>query len=214
MIKPTKPLRLLFYDDTCRTSRYGVGLTHSWITGARFYHATGKFDATMGVRSWAEALRWLATYRAEEPIAEIQYWGHGKWGQLFIDRATIDATVLRPGHEHHRHLEQIRERLVGPEALWWFRTCETFGAERGHDFAQRWTEFFGCDAAGHTYIIGPLQSGLHALSPGKSPRWSAVEGIAEGTPEAPQKALWSVPGAPRTISCLRATLPRWAFDQS
>jgi hypothetical protein len=203
-------LRLLFYDDTCRESRFGLGLTHSWITGATFYSATGKFHAALGVRRWIDALEWLATYRRDEPIAEIQYWGHGKWGRVLVDRDSMTADWLDPGHEFHPLLTQIRDRMAGPDALWWFRTCETFGAEIGHDFARRWTSFFECQAAGHTYIIGPLQSGLHSIRAGESPTWSAHEGIEEGEPDNPRKALWSVPGAPNTISCLRATLPTWA----
>lgn len=203
-------LRLLFYDDTCRTSRFGLGLTHSWVTGAVFYSATGKFDAALGVRRWIDALEWLATYRSDETIDEIQYWGHGRWGRVMIDRDVLTAAWLQPEHEHRVLLDQIRERMSGPDALWWFRTCETFGADIGHTFARRWTDFFECRAAGHTYIIGPLQSGLHALSPGEDPSWSAFEGLDEGEPSAPKQALWSVPGAPNTISCLRATLPAWA----
>ena len=75
-----------------------------------------------------------------------------------------------------------------------------------------WTDFFGCRAAGHTYIIGPLQSGLHAIAPGGTPHWSTYEGLDVGSPEKPRRALWSIPGAPNTISCLRVNLPDWAFS--
>lgn len=201
-------LRLLFYDDTCRTSRFGLGLTHSWIAGARFYGAMGKFHAAQGFTDWDSALDWLVEVERDAKIDEIQFWGHGKWGKLFIDGAPLTADWLT----EDPRAAQIRDRLSGPEALWWFRTCETFGAETGHDFARRWTEFFEANAAGHTYIIGPLQSGLHALRPGDEPTWSTFEGLDEGSPEQPTKALWSIPGAPNTISCLRPTLPKWAFS--
>jgi hypothetical protein len=203
-------LRLLFYDDTCRRSRFGVGLTHSWIAGAKIYGAVGKFDAAAGFHDWPTALAWLATFEATRPIDEIQFWGHGKWGRVMIDRVALDASWLDADHELVESLRSIRDRMSGPDALWWFRTCETFGAETGHDFARRWTDFFGTRAAGHTYIIGPWQSGLHALRPGEAPTWSAFEGLDEGSPDEPRRALWSVPGAPNTISCMRATLPGWA----
>lgn len=208
----TTGLRLLFYDDTCRTSRLGLGLTHSWVAGAALYGAVGKFHAARGFRGWADALRWLAEHGGDAPIDEIQYWGHGKWGRVFIDGDALDASWLTPNHPHFAALARIRERMSHPDALWWFRTCETFGADAGHDFARRWTDFFGTRAAGHTYIIGPFQSGLHALRPGEAPTWSVHEGLDEGTPDAPRRALWSVPGAPNTISCLRADLPRWALS--
>ena len=202
----------MFYDDTCRRSKFGLGLTHSWMAGARLYGATGKFHASRGFTTWADALQWLSTYGDHEPIDEIQYWGHGKWGRVYISKQVLTADWLDPSHELASPLARIRDRLSGPQALWWFRTCETFGAEAGHDFARRWTDFFGSRAAGHTYIIGPLQSGLHALDPGQTPTWSQYEGLDEGSPQAPKRALWSVPGAPNTISCLRADLPGWAVS--
>ena len=209
----TRGLRLLFYDDTCRRSRLGLGLTHSWIAGARFYGAVGKFHGSRAVRSWDEALAWLSQFRPSEPIDEIQYWGHGKWGRVLIDRDVLTIDAVDPGHRLYDPLARVRDRMH-PRSLWWFRTCETFGAEVGHDFARRWTDFFGTRAAGHTYIIGPWQSGLHALAPGGEPDWSGFEGLAEGTPESPDQALWSVPGAPNTISCLNPNLPAWAFGDS
>lgn len=209
----SRPLRLMIYDDTCRRSRLGVGLTHSWIAGALLYRQIGKFDATRGVRSWEEALQWLSDVEKDRSIGEIQFWGHGKWGRALIDGAPLTTAALAESHPWNRPLRDVAERMV-PDALWWFRTCETFGAEAGHDFARRWTDFFECRAAGHTYIIGPWQSGLHALNPGEVPRWSVYEGLDEGAPDAPRKALWSIPGAPNTISFLRATLPRWAYQSS
>lgn len=204
-------LKLLFYDDTCRTSRFGLGLTHSWIAGARIYGGLGRFHHSAGFTNWAAALAWLATVGDGEPIEEIQYWGHGKWGRLYIDGEVLTASCLDAGHPFHADLEAIRNRMSS-DSLWWFRTCETFGAEIGHEFARRWTDFFGCPAAGHTYIIGPLQSGLHALRPGETPDWTTFEGIDEGSPSEPKKALWSVPGAPFTISCVQPNLPSWAFQ--
>ncbi len=205
----SRPLRLMFYDDTCRRSRLGFGLTHSWVAGAVLYGALGKFDATRGVRNWEEALEWLATVGDGEPIGEIQYWGHGKWGKVMIDGDPVTPRDLVGENPRARGFASVRERMT-EDSLWWFRTCETFGARVGHDFARRWTDFFGCRAAGHTYIIGPWQSGLHALRPGEEPNWAAIEGIEEGSDDAPEKALWSVPGAPNTISFLRPNLPDWA----
>jgi hypothetical protein len=93
----------------------------------------------------------------------------------------------------------------------WFRCCEVFGAHRGIDFAQRLADFLGVRVAGHTYVIGWHQSGLHGLSPGVRADWSPSEGLVEGTPDAPVKARWSVPWAPHTISCLSNTVPAGWF---
>lgn len=197
-------LRLVVYDQTCTARPW---LTQSWIAGSLIARARGELDAALGVTSWAEATAWLAEYGEGMPIAEIQYWGHGKWGELFVDEESLDVSALRPGHRLHDSLRRIRARME-PESRWWFRTCETFGAQRGQDFASAWTDFFGCPAAGHTFIIGPWQSGLHNLEPGQRPAWSASEGLAEGSADAPTRALWSRVWRPRTINCLRMRIPQ------
>jgi hypothetical protein len=203
-----EPLRLMIYDRTCRTEARIVGLSTAWSAGARLYRALGRLDAANGVSTWDEALAWLATHEAGRPISEIQFWGHGKWGCAFVDRQPFDASALRAGHPLRKPLDAVRERLVpGGEALFWFRTCETLGAARGLDFAPRLADHLGARVAGHTFVIGVLQSGLHGVHPGSLPDWSAHEGLAEGTPEAPVRALGSGPRKPRTISCFDGEIP-------
>ena len=202
MTTTSPPLHLMLFDATCRGRSLRPGLTHSWIAGGWLYKSLGRLDRVQGVTSWEEGLRWLAEVESERPIAEIQFWGHGKWGRAKVNSDVLDVAALEPGHEYFSQMEAIRDRLVGPDALWWFRTCETLGCVSGHDFARRWTDFFECRVAGHTYIIGPWQSGLHCLEPGEEPDWPVDEGLAEGTPQRPKKALWSKPGEPNTISCL------------
>ena len=184
------------------------GLSLSWRLGGRLYAGLGRLDAWQGFSDWGSALAWLATYRSELPIAEIQFWGHGKWGCAMIDRTHLDVEALDPAHEHHDALAAIRARMAGaPDPHWWFRTCETFGADAGHDFARAWTSYFNCRAAGHTYIIGPWQSGLHTLRPGQQPDWSVHEALIEGTPAEPERAAWSTRRAPNTISFLHGQIP-------
>ena len=88
----------------------------------------------------------------------------------------------------------------------WFRTCETFGTRAGHDFAARIADYLGARVAGHTFVIGYRQSGLHALTPGMRPDWSVDEGVADGT----SRARGSSFRAPRTITALTPRLPAWA----
>lgn len=204
----TRPLRLMIYDRTCTGPRLRPGLSHAWMSGGLLYgHVMRRLDGWQGARSWAEALAWAAQVEPDRKIAELQFWGHGKWGCAFIERDRLDAEALVPGHPLHASLVALRERLVGPEALLWFRTCETFGALPGQDLARRLTDFMGCRAAGHTYIIGGWQSGLHSLGPGEAPGWSATEGLKAGTPAAPTEALWSRRRAPNTIHCLSGQVP-------
>lgn len=203
-----EPLRLMIYDRTCTGPRLRPGLSHAWRSGGVLYGPVlRRLHASFGARTWEEALGWLARVEPGRRISEVQFWGHGKWGRALIDRQSLDSSALMPGHPLHRDLAAIRERLAGPEALWWFRTCETFGAQPGHDWARRLTDFLGCRAAGHTYIIGVWQSGLHSLRPGETPGWSVTEGLKAGTIAAPTEALWSRRREPNTIHFLSGRVP-------
>lgn len=202
-------LRLLAYDRTCVGRP--VGLTTAWSNGATLYRALGRIDHAFGVTSWTEALAWLARVAPGEPIEEIQYWGHGRWGRVLVDRDPLDARALADGHPLRASLEAVRERLVPDRALLWLRTCEAFGADAGLDFAARLADFFGARVAGHTHVIGAVQSGLHGLRPGSTPAWSPHEGLAEGTPRDPVRAYGSSMLRPRTIHFLTGEVPEAWF---
>jgi len=192
-------MKVMIYDRSCRGQGLAPGLSHAWGAGGRLFKALGRFDAIHGAWSWADGLAWLATH---DRISEIQFWGHGEWGGLWIDEEVMSATALVPGHYLHDRLAAVRARLA-PDALWWFRSCDVFGTQVGHDFARAWTRFFRCRAAGHTFHIMLLQSGLHVLGPDEEPAWSLDEGREPGL----QHAAFSSWRAPHTITFLRSALP-------
>jgi hypothetical protein len=196
----------MVFDRTCAGEGWKPGLSTTWRAGSVLYRALGRLDATFGATSWDEALAWIAETLPDRPIAEIQYWGHGKWGQVLVDRDVLDARALAPGHPLHARVEAVRERLA-PDALVWLRTCEAFGARAGHDFAMRLADHLGVRVAGHTFVIHALQSGLHGLAPGTKPDWALGEGLAEGTPDRPVRAHWSQKDSPRTITCFDGEVP-------
>ncbi len=204
-------LRLMIYDRTCVAKIAPVGLSTAWAAGSVLYRGLHRLDAAFGATSWDEALGWLASHAPGEPIAEIQYWGHGRWGRVFIDQDVLDGSAFEPAHRLAPRLAAVRERLVpGGEALVWLRTCESFGAASGHAFASRLSDGLGARVAGHTFIIGALQSGLHGLRPGHAPDWPADEGIKEGTADKPVSAHGSGVLRPRTITCFEGTVPpKW-----
>jgi hypothetical protein len=199
-------MRVLIYDRTC-VRRVG-GLSRVWAAGAALYRRLGRIDAAAGVASWDEALGWLAA--APAPIRELQYWGHGKWGCALVGDDVLDAAALAPAAPRRAAMEAVRDHLA-PDALVWFRTCETFGARRGIDFAERLADFLGVRVAGHTFVINHYQSGLHGLAPGRRADWSAEEGLAAGTADEPIRARHSVPWAPRTITSLWGRVPEAWF---
>lgn len=202
-------LRLMVYDATwVGRQPLQTGLTSTWIAGGLAWRLIGRFHAVLGARSWAEALQWLGTVREDGPrIDHVEYWGHGRWGELRIGKEVLDARAFTdPTDPRRLLLHRLRDRLH-PDSLLWFRTCETFGTERGHRFASTVTETLGCRAAGFTYVIGHLQSGLHSLSPGEKPYWSAREGLPEGVAH-PKVAQWSHWRAPNTVTFLAGEVPR------
>ena len=196
------PRRLVIFDRT-QTGR-PVGLTTAWSAGARLYRGLGRIDTAYGAATWAEALEWVL--RQEGELAELQFWGHGNWGVARFGRDGLDASALAPSHPLHARLVAVRERLTS-NALFWLRCCEAFGARRGIDFAERLADFFGARVAGHTYVIGFHQSGLRGLHPGGRADWDPAEGLAAGSPDHPVRARGSSPFAPRTITCLRGSVP-------
>jgi hypothetical protein len=198
-----EPLRLLVFDRTAG------GLSWAWRAGAQLYRARGLIDSARGARSWDEALEHLEGIDPERPISEIQFWGHGKWGNAQLGGERLDAGSLSRGHPLGQRLRRIARRF-DDRALFWFRTCETVGAQAGQSFARAFSHELGCRVAGHTYAIDALQSGLHALGPGEEPDWDPGEGLKEGTPERPVRAKRSSPSAPRTITCFEGVLPDWA----
>ena len=198
-------MRALVYDRTC--IRSGGGLTIPWAAGAGLYRVLRRIDRSTGVASWAEAFAWLAAQ--DQPITEIQYWGHGKWGSANVGNERFAAASLLRDHAHRPLLDAVRSRLA-PDALVRFRTCETLGARAGIDFAETLADFLGARVAGHTHIIGFHQSGLHGIAPGQRADWAPDEGLAEGTPESPLRGAWSRPWAPRTVTCFaRRVPPAW-----
>lgn len=200
------PLRLVVFDATQQAGPPAL-LGASWRAGSRLYRSLGRVDASYGARSFADMFAWLADFGGERSIGELQFWGHGKWGRILIGSEALDRQSLCSTHPHRSDWLRLRERLA-PDALLWFRTCETLGALAGQRFAAELADFTGARVAGHTYVIGFFQSGLRCLSPGARPHWSVWEGLSSGSPEAPLRALASRPGAPSTITCLRARLPQ------
>lgn len=194
--------RVMVYDKSLVGA---VSLSHAWYAGSKLYHFLGRFDASFGASSWSEALDWLIAFGPNR-IKEFQFWGHGKWGKIFIGQDLWDKSAFEPGHALYEPLDIFRICLA-EQPLLWFRTCETFGANAGHQFAMNCANFFNATVAGHTYIIGFNQSGLHSLRPHEEPNWSALEGIKKGSAEEPIQAKWSHPFAPHTISCLHSKIP-------
>lgn len=217
----TSALKLVVYDATDTPQAHvrravsegaaarSVGLSPVWWAGTWMHRLLRVADATLGARSWAEALGWAA-HIAEtrgRPIGTIQFWGHGTWGSMLVGKSRLDHEALGVGHPMSPAIDRLRTRLVGPDALFWLRCCSAFGAQRGQAFATQLANRLGCRVAGHTHVIGFWQSGTHSVGVGETASWDAREGLRlEG--DRVLGALGSSPSAPRTMTCLGLDLPR------
>jgi hypothetical protein len=76
----SRPLRLVVFDATQR-KRAPRALGYSWQYGTHLYRALGRVDAALGARDFQQAFEWLATHEPERQIAELQFWGHGRYSE-------------------------------------------------------------------------------------------------------------------------------------
>lgn len=201
-------LRLLVYDQRSLWRGLRPDLTPIWALGSVLYRVLRRIDHVRGVSSWAEALDWIGKVKPGRPIEEVQFWGHGLWGLAKIGDDRLDDVALSVGHEHAARLAAIRRRMLPDgNALWWFRTCLTLGARPGQLFSAALADTLGCRVAGHTYVIGAWQSGLHTVQPGCCATWCEREGWDAGTPNEPTQGVWSTRREPNTITFLHGKVP-------
>lgn len=218
------PLRLIVYDPTDTGSlaapfvrdrgadgtsaRGRFGLSPVWRLGARAHQRIGRAADAYAASSWRAALHWAVDLSRARGVAidELQVWGHGGWGFMLLGDDRLDAHASAPAATRGDEVDALR-RALAPGALVWLRCCSAFGAPEGRAFAQALAARLATRVAGHTFIIGAIQSGLRGLLPGHTPDWSAEEGIAEGTPERPLRAHGSGLRKPRTITCFQGDIP-------
>jgi len=181
-----------------------AGLVSSWVAGAaRVLMQKRSTAVAIGASSWESALpRMVAAARKySTSINSIQTWGHSAPGRALLGAADeLTLASLRTGHAHHDDLEKLRD-VLAPEAFWWFRSCSMIAGERGQRFATVFADVMRVDVVAHTYTIGPYKSGGHAVRPGEDAAevYSAVEGIASGTPRKPKSFKVSGPAEPNTV---------------
>jgi hypothetical protein len=193
------------------TMRGRFGLSPWWRLGGGLHGLSRRLEGVLyagrGVASWTEALE-HAIEQADArgvPIVDFQAWGHGGWGFMDLGRTRLDRVALSGRSPLARVLGAFRERLA-PNACVWLRCCSAFGSTQGRAFARELATRLGVRVAGHTYVIGAIQSGTHSLLPGETPSWPLEEGVVvrDGVHAG---AKSSGPREPNTIGCLRLSLP-------
>ena len=178
-------MKVMIYDAT--DTKPGLELADSWAFGGKLYKQFNKLDKICAANSFKEARDFLVKL---DPIDRLEFWGHGNPGNFFINGIKMDPD------EFFKDLPQIRDLI-------WFRSCGTIAGTKGKSFALTVAARTKTTVAGHTHLIGPLQSGLHTLKPGSLPSWSNTEGL-DKKGNMKSSYIWS----PNTISCLHSEIPK------
>jgi hypothetical protein len=178
-------VKVIIYDASV-----GGFLGASWASWAKVQAARGW--KVLGVKSWDDAIGKLTQRLLFEDgsVDEIQLWGHGSPGIPLIGGEQITTNVV-----------VVLRRVLTAGSLVWFRMCSVFFGEKGRQFAEQTSRILGCRVAGHTHIIGPFQSGLYSVSPGKGTDWDLRY---DATPWRKVVSGW---WEPRTILCTRMSVP-------
>ena len=185
-------MKIAIYDAAEKSP---VGL--SWALGARLFKLLGYFKHVIPAHNWSDALRDAIALSVKTPVTEIQFWGHGSPGGVYVAGEPLEA------HATHRLLLTELQHVLAPDAFVWFRTCASFAGASGRTFAVAVVSKMKCRVAGSTFNIGfPWHSGQHSLRPGETPYWGASEGL-----NLKNEPLGSRRSAPNTIVFNRMSLP-------
>lgn len=202
-MKQENKFDVMFYDAS---DWAGEQLRFSWIAGGHFYKMFRSLEETKGCMDWIDALKYLSSVQPEKKIDTIQFWGHGTPGRVWINNDFLSVRSLLASSPHRAQLLKLKERVT-PETVIWFRSCNVFAGQEGHLFAIAFCQFMNCVIAGHTFIVGPWQSGLHTIRPGERPNWSKEEGLIKKEDGSVEK-VWSKPWSPNTVFCLTGKIPK------
>jgi len=185
-------MRIAIYDAT---EKAPVGL--SWSAGAWLMKTGGYVQHIIPGLSWSQALEDARAITKRHWIREIQFWGHGAPGGVFINNIPLDVDDA-----NRRALVNLAFDMA-ENGLIWFRTCASFAGPRGHRFATNLMKTTQMRVAGSTFNIGfPWHSGQRSLRPGATPQWSLTEGLGvDGRP------MWSSAKAPNTLMFATMSLP-------
>lgn len=194
---------VMFYDAS---QWAGTIQNFSFINGGKFYKMFRSVENHAGFESWQDAFTWLNEVEPEKKFDTIQFWGHGFPGGIAMNGEALKRSSLKPQSKYYALLKTLKSRLK-PDSVIWLRTCTSFAGSIGKKFAQDLANFFGCTVAGHTFKIGPWQSGLHTLKPNETPYWNDTEGFTPNK-EGLLETAWSLPWSPNTIFCLTGKIPK------
>jgi hypothetical protein len=183
-------MRVFVYDDT------QGWLSTTFLFGSALRSLRPGKDVILKIRSWDEMIEMLKLAREKHgPAERVEYWGHGASGGVQCNDKWLWGPTMRGSNTVPRVcavLDEVRHILRDENALWWWRTCNTFWGEAGRAFAEMCVDSLGCKTAGFTRVIGPWQSELRIAEPGAKPSWDDAGGG------------WSWPWHRDAVFCLSA----------
>lgn len=185
--------RLMIYD--AKESSF-VGFT--WKAGATVFKPY--FDKILAVTSWEDCENQVKALT--EKYDEVQFWGHGSPGFIYVDRQPSPANFWF-----------VLAAKLNEGATVWLRVCSFAASSLGKTMMNQISKTLKARLVAHTYSIGQwgCQSGTRAVTPTTPARWPSTEGV-EKTAES-TKLLSSSPWAPNTVFALTMKPPEWATNK-
>jgi len=221
-------MKIVIYDNTDLVKGYDLikqiegneiflpSLSYAWRIGARLFRMSNAVDASMGVSSWHDAFKYIGDMAKKYEIEEIQFWGHGSPGRVWIHNSWLNVH----NYETYKLINDLRGILGKNKPRWWFRTCSTFAGMKGKKFARTFSKLFDCEVVGHTCIIGTWFSHSYGygLRPGEDPHWEMGDDLGWSRDDYKSRMVMknSAPGLTNTVSCFASKVPDswWANNDN
>ena len=158
--------RVFVYDKT------QGWLTSSWWFGSLLRSMRPGKDIVLKVSSWDDMIAQLAALPAGS-VSRVEFWGHGISGGVKCGTEWAWGPTMQSKDPVRRIAEVLAKvrHILAPDAVWWWRACNTFRGEAGRAFAKMCVTALGCRVAAFTRIIWWWQADLRIATPGADPDW-------------------------------------------
>ena len=144
--------RVIVYDDTSSdTLKVPDSL---WQYGTTLL-ALDRATHLLPVSSWDQLFHELDLIASKQLISEVQFWGHGSAGKVYIGGDVLDITFMQRSTAF-RSFTARSPFMKNGTGLIWFRTCSTLAGDEGQHFARTLSAYFlhqNVRIAGHTSLI-------------------------------------------------------------
>jgi len=164
-------VRVFIYD------KHQGWLTWMWAIGSWLRALRPGPDKILRVGSWDEMVEKLQAL-PDGSVTRVEYWGHGTSGGVKCGKEWAWGPTMKskdPVRYIVGPLSQV-SHVLAPDAVWWWRTCNSFWGVAGKPFAKACADTLGCKVAAFTRIIWWWQGDLRIAKPSVEPDWDNTGG--------------------------------------